>query len=122
MHPVQAPDANSGLPSADRLAYLISEDLQSDDLGLWEIVWTLNTLAPEAALDEKIRLARRAVSVLVGQYDLWRGEWPTGPVAPLTEREKQTLARDDAPWFDPEHAALLVWLRDEGSAAPERSG
>lgn len=34
MHPVQVPDANSGLPSADRLAYLISEDLQSDDLGL----------------------------------------------------------------------------------------
>jgi hypothetical protein len=96
----------------------MSAELEGDDLALWEIVWTLNTLAPAAPLDEKIRLARRAVRVLVGQYDLWRGEWPAGPVAPLTESETQTLAHDDAPWHDPEHATLLVWIREEGSAAP----
>jgi len=107
------------LPSVDRLAYLVSADLQAGDLALWEIVWTLNSLAPEAPLEEKIRLARRAVSQLVGHYELWRGEWPAGPVAPLTEREKQTLAHDDAPWHDPEHATLLVWIREEGSAGPE---
>jgi len=109
------------VPSLDRLTYLLSGDLQSDDLPLWEIVWTLNTLAPEAPLDQKIRLARRAVSQLVGQYDLWRGEWPTGPVVPLTESETRILATDDAAWHDPEHATLLVWLREKGSESPEKS-
>jgi hypothetical protein len=89
---------------------------------LWESVWTLNTFAPKAPLDEKIRLARRAVAVLVGHHDLWRGEWPGGPVARLTESETQTLANDDAAWHDPENATLLVWLREEGSAGPEQSG
>ncbi len=118
MHPVQMPGPDSSLPSLDRLVYLMSAELQSDDLGLWEIVWHLNTLAPEAPLDEKVRLARRTVSVLMGQYDLWRGEWPAGPMAPLSESEKLALAHDDVPWHDPEQASLLVWLRDEGSAAP----
>ena len=106
------------LPSLDRLVYLLSGDLQSDDLPLWEIVWTLNTLAPTAALEDKIRLARRAASVLVGQYDLWRGEWPGGPVAPLTHSETETLASEDTPWYDPERATLLVWIREEGSGVP----
>jgi hypothetical protein len=107
-------DAIDPLPSPERLAYLISGNLQSHDLGLWEIVRTLNSLAPDAALADKIRLARRTLPLLVGHYDLWRGERPSGPVALLTEREKQVLAHDDAPWHDPDHAELLVWLRDEG--------
>ncbi|MCR1781908.1 hypothetical protein KVF89_05115 [Nocardioides carbamazepini] len=107
------------LPSLDRLVYLLSGELQSDDLPLWEIVWMLNALAPAALLDDKIRLARHAASVLVGQYDLWRGEWPNGPVAPLTEAELQTLATDDAVWHDPEHATLLVWIREDGSGAAD---
>lgn len=109
---------NAGLPSVERLAYLISGDLQDDDLGLWEVVWTLNQLAPSAPLDEKIRLSRRTVSSLAGHYDLWRGDWPSGPVAILTEEEKETLAREDAPWHDPEQATLLVWIREEGASAP----
>lgn len=119
VHAVVVPDENTHLPSVERLAYLVSSDLQDDDLGLWEVVWTLNTLAPAAPLDEKIRLARHAVSSLLGQCDLWRGEWPGGPVAILSEDEKRTLSHDDAPWHDPEHAALLVWIREEG-AAPAR--
>lgn len=118
---MQVPDANTTLPSVDRLAYLISGDLQSDDLGLWEVVWTLNTLAPAAPLDEKIRLARHTVSSLLGNHDLWRGEWPGGPVALLTEDEKQTLAHGDTPWHDPEHATLLVWIREEGATPRARA-
>lgn len=109
------PDANAELPSVDHLAYLISGDLQSDDVGLWEVVWTLNTLAPAAPLDEKIRLARLAVASLLGHHDLWRGEWPGGPIALLTEVEKQAIAHDDTPWHDPEHATLVVWIREEGA-------
>lgn len=115
------PDANEDLPSLDRLVYLLSADLQDDDLGLWEVVWTLNTLAPTASLNEKIHLARRAVSVLMGEYDLWRGVWPTGPVARLTDSEMLELADDDAPWHDPEHASVLVWIREEGSEAPQQT-
>lgn len=120
-HPGQASNPNADLPSVDRLAYLISGDLQSDDLGLWEVVWTLNTLAPAAPLDEKIRLARRAVSSLLGHNDLWRGEWPGGPARLPTEDEKQALAHDDTPWHDPEHATLLVWIREEGATPRARA-
>jgi hypothetical protein len=116
MHAVPVPNQSDRLPSVDRLTFLLSGDLQDDDLGLWEVVWTLNTLAPAAPLDEKIRLARRAVSRLLGQYDLWRGDWPGGPVALLTEDENRTLAHEDAPWHDPENATLLVWIREEGAA------
>jgi hypothetical protein len=35
-------------------------------------------------------------------------------VALLSEGEEQTLAHDDTPWHDPEHATLLVWIREEG--------
>lgn len=112
------PENGSGtLPSLDRLVFLLSGNLQSDDLPLWEIVWTLNTLAPTAALEDKIGLARRAASVLVGQYDLWRGEWPGGPVAPLTSSETEILVSEDAPWYDPDRATLLVWIREEGSGS-----
>jgi hypothetical protein len=107
---VQVPAATM-LQSPERLIFLPTDDLESDDFPLWEVVWNLNTLAPEAPLADKIRLARRAVSLLVGQYQLWRGEWPRGPLAPLTESDSRVLAEEDGPWHDPENATLLVWLR-----------
>ena len=81
----------------------------------------LNTLAPKAALNQRIRLARRAVASLQAHTELWRGEWPEGPTAPLTEDEKRILAHDDAPWHDPEHADLLVWIRDQGATTSARA-
>ena len=110
MHAVRMPPS-AALPSPERLVFLLTDELESDDYPLWEFVWNLNTMAPSAPLADKIRLARRAVSLLVGQYDLWRGDWPGGPVVRLTESEMQILANDVEPWHDPEHATLLVWLR-----------
>ena len=81
----------------------------------------MNTLVPAAPLDEKIGLARHAVSSLLGHHVLWRGAWPGGPVALLTENEKRTLAHDDTPWHDPEHATLLVWICEEGAAPRARA-
>ena len=52
--------------------------------------------------------------LLLDEYDLWRGEWPGGPVALLTEAEMRTLATEDACWHDPATASLLVWLRHVG--------
>lgn len=60
----------AGLPSPERLAGLIVGDLADDDLGLWEIVWGLNTTNPEADLIDKIRIARSAVSLLADETEL----------------------------------------------------
>jgi hypothetical protein len=76
-------------------------------------VWHLNTTHPDAPLEDKIRLARRAATNLIGQnYEFRRGRWPEGPTAPLTEVEKRSLAYEDAAWSDPESATMLVWLRE----------
>lgn len=90
---------------------MLSGDLEEDDVAIWEIVWGLNTTAPEAPLTDKLRLARRAVSQLGDECELWRGSWPGGPKSPLTDQELRILAEDDAVWYDPENASLLVWLR-----------
>jgi len=72
------------LPSVERLAYLLSGDLQDyGDLPLWEIVWQLNATSPVALLADKLRLVRRAVSQLGDECELWRGTWPGGPVEPV---------------------------------------
>lgn len=106
--------ATAELPSPERLAFLLAGDLQEDDVPLWEVVWRLNSMAPDAALPDKLRLARRAVSMLADEYEFWRGDWPGGPVAPTSEQQVTLLATDDAAWHDPEQAALLVWLRPVG--------
>jgi hypothetical protein len=110
----------SGLPSPDRLAFLLAGNLQEDDVPLWEIVWHLNREAPTASLDQKIRLARRVLPLLADEYDLWRGEWPGGPVAPMSAAEIQAMATDDACWHDPENASILVWLRPPASDVTRR--
>ena len=81
------------------------------DQGLWEIVWTLNGLFPGEPLASKIGLAREAVRLLDAKIELWRGAWPEGPLEPLTEAEADSLAADDLPWYNPEGASLLVWVR-----------
>ena len=103
------------LPSVDALILDVTDALESDDVPIWEFVWRLNAMCPDAQTPDKIRLARRAVTQLLGQeYGLWRGEWPSGPVAPLTERDVRQLADDDAAWTDPDSASVLVWLRATG--------
>lgn len=103
------------LPSVDALIVGMTDLLESDDVPLWEFTWHLNTIRPDASVPDNIRLARRAVTQLLGQeYELWRGEWPTGPLAPLTEPEIRELANDDAAWTDPQSATVLVWLRATG--------
>jgi hypothetical protein len=103
------------LPSADALILQLSDLLETDDVPLWEFVWHLNATHHEAPMLDKIRRARRTVRQRLGQeYELWRGEWPAGPMAPLTETEVRALATDDAAWSDPESASLLVWVRATG--------
>jgi hypothetical protein len=101
----------SGLPSPERLAYLLSNDLQSGDVPLWALVRHLDGLAPAASLSDKIRLAQRTLPLLLQEHDLWRGKSPGGPVAPMTEAEISAMSNDDTSWHDPEKASILVWLR-----------
>lgn len=104
--------ADEALPSVPELVFQMRDLLDAGDVGLWELVWHLNATHPDAPLDDKIRLARRATTDLISQdYDLWRGTWPEGPLVPLTETEKRDLADDAAAWYDPRSAAMLVWLR-----------
>ncbi len=109
----------SDLPSPERLVFMLADDLQEDDFPLWEFVWHLNSQTPAAPLADKIRLARRALPLLSDEYELWRGEWPGGPVARVTETEMRQMATDDACWHDPQTASLLVWLRPFGSGAEQ---
>jgi hypothetical protein len=90
---------------------LIVGDLAEDDMGIREIVWGLNGTNPEADLSDKIRLARRAVSLLADETWLWRGDPLEPSSAPLTATEVQALGDDDAAWHDPDNASLVVWLR-----------
>jgi hypothetical protein len=100
------------LPSADGLIMQIRDLLDFGDVGVWELVWALNSSHPDARLLDKIKVAKRAATLLISQdWDLWRGVWPEGPIAPLTQEEKVRLSEEDAAWFDPESAELLVWLR-----------
>lgn len=100
------------LPSVDGLIFQLMDLLAGGDFPVWEFVWHLNATHPDADLADKIRLARRASTDLISKdFELWQGRWPDGPVARLTDAEKQDLAADDAAWSDPESASLLVWLR-----------
>jgi hypothetical protein len=103
--------AQASLPSPERLAYLISGELAEDHVGLWEVVWGLNASNPEAALADKIRLARRAVSLLGDEADLWHGDPLEPDSRPLTPAETQAIAEDHLAWHDPENASLVVWLK-----------
>lgn len=94
---------------------MLADVIQEDDFPIWEFVWHLNRMAPAAPLGDKIRVARRAMRSFMDEYELWRGEWPSGPVAPMTEVEIEAMAGDEACWHDPQNASLLVWLRAVGS-------
>jgi hypothetical protein len=103
--------AQVSLPSPERLAYLISGELAEDNLGLWEVVWGLHATNPEASLADKIDLARRAVSLLADDADLWHGDPLEPDSRPLTPAELQAIAEDDLAWHDPKNASLVVWLK-----------
>jgi hypothetical protein len=73
----------------------------------------LNGRFPDATHVDKLTLARRVVRQLLadGQAELWRGEWPHGPVEPLGPAEIERLRIDDRPWYEPKNSDLLVVVR-----------
>jgi hypothetical protein len=101
----------SPLPSPERLAYLVTGDLEEDDIGLWEIVWRLNGSHPAVSLPDKVRLARQAVSLLGDHTVLWLGDPLEPDSRPLSSTELNALADDESAWHDPNNATMVVWLR-----------
>jgi hypothetical protein len=107
---------NMDLPSRELTAERLLDCLHfEDDQWLWEVVWALNARCPKAGQDEKVGLARQAVFELLadGLIELWRGEWPGGPVEPLSPAQIERLRVDPMPWYDPEHTELLVVIREQ---------
>lgn len=104
-----------GLPLQDDLRQELMDDLHyEDDQGLWEVVWLLNTKAPEVTRDEKIALARAVIFGLLdeGRIELRQVTWPEHDGRLLNEVEVARLHHDDAPWFDPEATDLLVQVSE----------
>lgn len=100
-----------GLPTSPSIeAYLLDVLTYEDDQWLWEVVWHLNAEFPEESLTAKVRLARQTVLAMQrdGRIVLWRGEWPSGAVEPLTPEAVVQLLTDNLPWFNPQHASCLV--------------
>jgi hypothetical protein len=111
--------ATADLPSSTQAAERLLDFLHfEDDQWLWEVVWDLNARFPAAGQEEKIRLARQAVSELLasGFIELWRGVWPDGPVEPLGAAEIERLHVEAEPWCDPEQADIIVVIREQVSS------
>ena len=99
------------LPSVEQMSERFTEKLQTaGDQWLWEMVWSLNKEFPAVEVGAKVVLARQVVLALTlkAGIELWRGNWPTGPVAPLSQEEMARILAEDAPWHDPEQSDLLV--------------
>lgn len=108
----------SPLPSPEEVSSRLLETLRTDgDQWLWEMVWGLNREFPSVPVEEKVALARQVVMALTLQakIELWRGQWPTGPVSPLTQQEMAHVLAASAPWHDPESADLMVVIEAAGS-------
>jgi hypothetical protein len=107
----------TALPSVDVLSARLLDILRQDgDQWLWEIVWALDREFPDVAVDEKVARAREVVVALTlqGRIELWRGQWPAGPVAPLSPEERAQVLTAVAPWHDPEAAGLHVVIEAAG--------
>lgn len=91
---------------------LLDELRHEDDQGLWEVVWSLNTMSPDVELSSKIALARSVVVELLsdGLIELRQIEWPSHGGRLLTEDQLRQLRQDDVPWHDPEATDLLVQI------------
>jgi hypothetical protein len=89
---------------------LVATLRSSGDQWLWEMVWRLNDEFPALEVGTKVALVRQAVLglTLKAGIELWRGQWPTGPVAPLSQEEMARILAEDAPWHDPENSDLLI--------------
>ncbi|MDP9074478.1 MAG: hypothetical protein M3N98_09960 [Actinomycetota bacterium] len=105
-----SPQPDSPLPSVEQLSEQYLDSLADGDQWMWELAWKLNEEFPAVELAEKVALARQVVIGLTikGSTELWRGQWPAGPVAPVSREEMAKIMAEDAPWHDPEHAEILV--------------
>jgi hypothetical protein len=107
--------AKGGLPDRAVVRDRLLDALQyEDDQWLWEVVWWMNVDYPHLKLQEKIVLARAVVTDLLaeGVVELRiSAGWPQSADIEPTVAQRAAIMAEDAAWFDPEHADLLVQIR-----------
>jgi hypothetical protein len=87
-----------------------------DDLGLWWVAWSLDCSPeqPQAVIDAKVSLARRAtIDLLVrGVVEIWEMDgWSPESYRPVPLDEFRALEDDDDLWVRPDRADRLFELR-----------
>jgi len=107
---------DSTLPTVEEMSEQLQDALVDADQWLWEPTWKLNQEFPAVDLADKVNLMRQVILSLTlqGTVELWRGQWPAGPVAPLSKEEMGKILAQDTPWHDPEQAELLVVIEAAG--------
>ena len=87
-----------------------------DDLGLWCVAWLLDCSPeqPQAVIDAKVSLARRATMDLLvrGVVEIWEMDgWPPESYRPVPLAEFRALEDEDDLWVRPDRADRLFELR-----------
>lgn len=93
---------------------LLRDDAAEDYLGLYEIVWTLNTLYPEVPEREKIVAALPVVARALseGSHKLFVTiGWPPAQYEQVVDRLAPEIIRHEWSWQVPSgHRATLYWI------------
>ncbi|HUS22464.1 MAG TPA: hypothetical protein VMZ66_10695 [Aeromicrobium sp.] len=100
----------------DALDEFIWDLFWTDDLGLWELTWMAAGRTGQDA-SSLVSWARSALPPLERQgfVRLSVASWPAmKPKRRLSASDREVLAREDPPWYDPKTASLLVLAQASG--------
>ena len=87
----------------DRLRDDVLSDAHDDRIGLYEIVWSLNTQYPHVPRDAKVAAARDVVRSRVesGALSVFRTVWASDTLEPVAPGELLVAIDDPSAWSDP---------------------
>jgi hypothetical protein len=94
-----------------KLRQEVLSDGDGDYIGLYEIIWSLNTQYPDLSRDLKIAAARAIVADLVkgGRVALYRTVWASNRYEPVPERDAIGVLGALAAWEDPSDQPYLCY-------------
>jgi len=89
----------------------VLSDGKEDYMGLYEIVWFLNTQYPDVSRDLKIAEARAIVADLLkeGQVALYRNVWASNRYEPVPAKDALGALGAPAAWEDPSDQPYLCY-------------
>jgi hypothetical protein len=105
--------------SAPATREVILEMLEEDEYGLYEVIWSLNTLHPDAGAAEKVRAARAAMRELLNENHiaLSRAVWASQRRESIPPSEALRLIETLDAWAPPDSdkGEYLVFWRPEAT-------